>query len=87
LMAEKFPVVEKAKPQPPDQPSQRIPAVRDGITIDHTEDERRQLFELAQRPKGWTTNPTEVIVGVVIQSREQTTFSSTDAGSVVEWLL
>jgi len=87
LTAEKYPIVEKAKPQPPDQASQHIPAVRDGIIIDHTEDERRQLLELAQRPGAWTTNLTEAIERVIIQSGKQTTFSPTDAGSVAEWLL
>jgi len=87
LTAEKYPVVKKVKPQPTDQTSQRIPAVRDGITIDHTEDERRQLLELAQRPGAWTTNLTEAIERVVIQIGKQTTFSPTDAGSVAEWLL
>jgi len=87
LTAEKFPVVEKTKLQPPEQASQNIEAVRDGIIIDHTEDERRQLLELAQRPEAWTTNLTEAIERVIIQIGKQTTFSPRDAGSVAEWLL
>lgn len=58
LAAVSNPVLATAKPQLPDENGQRIEAVRDGIIIDHIEDERRQLMEVAARPEAWTVNLT-----------------------------
>lgn len=87
LTAEKFPAVVKAKANVTVTNGQRIEAVKESVVIDHTDDERRQLVQLVERPGAWRTNLTDAIERIFIQARNEDEFSPTEAGSVLEWLL
>ena len=87
LTAEKYPKVVKSKPQQPTVSGARIEAVNAGIVIEASEEDRRQLVELAQTPGAWTTDLTEALKWVNSKWSQEVDVSPSEAPNVLDWLL
>ena len=87
LTAEKYPVVVKTKPQQPTVSGSRIEAVATGVVLEVSEEDRRQLLELAQTPSAWTTDLTEALKWVHSKCDQEAEVFVSEAPNVLSWLL